>query len=77
MIFEKIKKILCDQLDIEEDSISMDSNIIDDLKADSLDIVDLIMSMEEEFDISFSDDDIDKFKTVGDIVHYIEKYINQ
>ena len=58
MIFEKIKKILCDQLDIEEDSISMDSNIIDDLKADSLDIVDLIMSMEEEFDISFSDDDM-------------------
>lgn len=75
MVFEKIKKILCDQLDVEEDSISMDSTITDDLGADSLDVVDLIMSIEEEFDIEFQDDKIDSVKTVGDIVHYIENCI--
>ncbi len=75
MVFEKIKKILCDQLDIEEESISMDSNITDDLGADSLDIIDLIMSIEEEFDIEFQDDKIDSIKTVGDIVHHIENCI--
>ena len=75
MVFEKIKKILCDQLDIEEESISMDSNITDDLGADSLDIIDLIMSIEEEFDIEFQDDKIDSIKTVGDIVYHIENCI--
>lgn len=73
MVFEKLKKILCDQLDIDQNSISMDSLIIDDLNADSLDIIDIIMSIEEEFDLDFQDDQIDNFKTVGDIVHHIEK----
>lgn len=72
MVFEKIRQILCDQLDLEEESVTMNSNIIEDLGADSLDIVDLIMSIEEEFDLEFKDDQIDKIKTVGDIVSFIE-----
>ncbi|MBP0979055.1 MAG: acyl carrier protein [Oscillospiraceae bacterium] len=73
MVFEKIKKILCDQLDVEEENITIESNISDDLGADSLDIVDLVMSIEEEFDLEFQDEQIDNFKTVGDIVNYIER----
>ncbi len=72
MVFEKIRQILCDQLDLEEESVTMNSNITEDLGADSLDIVDLIMSIEEEFDLEFKDDQIDKIKTVGDIVNFIE-----
>lgn len=72
MVFEKIRQILCDQLDLEEESVTMNSNITEDLGADSLDIVDLIMSIEEEFDLEFKDDQIDKIKTVGDIVSFIE-----
>ena len=75
MVFEKIKKILCDQLDVEEENITLESNISDDLGADSLDVVDLVMSIEEEFDLEFQDDQIDKFKTVGDLVNYIERYL--
>lgn len=73
MVFEKIKKILCDQLDIEEENIKMESDISDDLGADSLDVVDLIMSIEEEFDLEIQDNQIDDLKTVGDLVNYIEK----
>lgn len=72
MVFEKIRQILCEQLDLEEESVTMNSNITEDLGADSLDIVDLIMSIEEEFDLEFKDDQIDKIKTVGDIVSFIE-----
>lgn len=72
MVFEKLKRILATQLDIDEDSIYMESDIADDLGADSLDVVDLVMSVEEEFDVTFEDDEIEKFKTVSDIVRYIE-----
>ena len=72
MVFEKIRQILCDQLDLEEESVTMNSNIAEDLGADSLDVVDLIMSIEEEFDLEFKDDQIDKIKTVADIVSFIE-----
>lgn len=72
MVFEKIRKILCDQLDIEEEVVTMDSNISDDFGADSLDIVDLVMSIEEEFDIEIPDEQIENVKTVRDIVQYIE-----
>ena len=77
MVFEKIKKILSDQLNVNEKDISMDSNIINDLNADSLDIVDIIMSIEEEFDLELQDEQVDNFKTVGDIVHYIEGNLQQ
>ena len=75
MVFEKIKAILSEQLDIEEDSITMDSNLVEDLKADSLDIVELIMDLEQEFDMEIPDDDLPKVVVVRDIVSYIESKI--
>ncbi len=72
MVFEKVRDILCDQLDIEEEKVTMESIIIDDLGADSLDVVDLIMSLEEEFDVEIPDDEVESVKAVGDIVKFIE-----
>ena len=72
MVFEKVKSISIEQLDVEEDKVTMDAVIQDDLGADSLDIVDLVMSFEEEFDIEIPDDQVENIKTVGDIVKYIE-----
>lgn len=72
MVFEKVRDILVDQLDVEEDAVSLESSISEDLGADSLDVVDLIMSLEEEFDVEIPDEDIESIKTVGDIVKYIE-----
>lgn len=72
MVFEKICKILSDQLDVEESEISMETSIADDLGADSLDIVDILMSIEDEFNIEIPDDAIEKVKTVGDVVNYLE-----
>ena len=72
MVFEKIRSILCDQLDIEEQDVTMESNIAEDLGADSLDVVDLIMSIEDEFEIEVPDYQIENIKTVGDVVNYIE-----
>ena len=71
-LFEKVREILCDQLDLEEDNVTMDSDIIEDFEADSLDVVDLVMSLEDEFSIEIPDEQIENVKTVGDIVHYIE-----
>ncbi|MDD6283773.1 MAG: acyl carrier protein [Firmicutes bacterium] len=73
MVFEKIRDILCEQLDLEENQVSMDSNIADDLGADSLDIVDMLMSIEDEFEVEIPDEEIENIKTVGDAVAYIEK----
>ena len=72
MVFEKVREILCDQLDIAEEEVTLDSNIVEDFGADSLDIVDFVMSLEEEFDREIPDDDIEGIKTVGDVVSYIE-----
>ena len=74
-IFEQVKKILCDQLDLEEEQVNEDSEVIDDLGADSLDIVDLVMTLEEEFDTEIPDEAIENLKTVGDIVKYIEERV--
>ena len=70
MTFDKVKAILIDQLD--EDKVTMDASIFDDLGADSLDVVDLVMSLEEAFDIEIPDDQVENIKTVGDIVKYVE-----
>ena len=70
---DRIKKIIVDQLGIEEGKITIDSSFIDDLGADSLDIVELIMAFEEEFDIEIPDEDAEKIKTVGDAVNYLSK----
>ena len=72
MVFEKVKAILVDQLDVNEDSIALESSITDDLGADSLDVVDLVMSLEEEFDVEIPDEEIESIKTVEDIVRFIE-----
>ena len=72
MVFEKVRDILADQLDLEEDSITMDSSFIEDLGTDSLDLVDLVMSLEDEFGLEVPDDAIETMKTVGDVVRYIE-----
>ena len=72
MVFEKIRAILCEQLDVDESDVTMESNIAEDLGADSLDVVDLIMSIEDEFEIEVPDDQIEGIKTVGDVVNYIE-----
>ncbi|MGI5965334.1 MULTISPECIES: acyl carrier protein [Anaerotruncus] len=74
MVFEKVREILVDQLDVEEDAVTMEANISNDLGADSLDIVDLVMSLEEEFDCEIPDEEIENIKTVGDIVKYIEDH---
>lgn len=72
MVFEKVKTILVGQLGVDEDKVTMEASITDDLGADSLDVVDLIMSLEEEFDVEIPDEDVENMKTVGDIVKYIE-----
>ena len=72
MVFEKVRSIIAEQLDVEEDKVTMDAVIQDDLGADSLDIVDLVMNFEEEYDIEIPDDQVENIKTVGDIVRYIE-----
>ncbi len=71
-MFEKVKKIIAEQLGVEEDEIAMESSFIDDLGADSLDIVELIMALEEEFDLEIPDSEAEKISTVGDVVEYIK-----
>lgn len=73
MVFEKISKILCEQLELEESQIAMDSSITEDLGADSLDLVDLLMSLEDQFGLEVPDEDVEKIKTVGDLVRYVEE----
>lgn len=73
MAFETVKKIIMDQFDVSEEEITMETSVIDDLDADSLDIVDLLMAFEDEFDVKIPDEDVEELKTVGDIVRYIEE----
>ena len=73
MVFDQIKEILAEQLDLDESKITMDSDIVEELEADSLDVVDLVMSMEDTFGVEVPDEAIENFKTVGDIVRYIEE----
>lgn len=77
MIFDKIKNIISEQLGVEKDEITMDSSFIDDLGADSLDIVELIMALETEFDIEIPDEDAEKVTTVGDVVDYIKSHVEE
>ena len=77
MVFEKLKEIILDQLDVDEDEVTMDADFIDDLQADSLDITLLMKTISEEFDIAVEDDTVDKISTVGDAVEFIESYIKE
>jgi len=74
-VFEKIKEIIIDQLGVAETSVTMEASFIDDLGADSLDIVELVMALEEEFDIEIPDADAEKVVTVGDVVEYIKENV--
>ncbi len=74
MVFEKVQALLADQLNIEKDKVTTESNIINDLGADSLDVVEMLMTLEEEYSISVPDDVAMELKTVGDIVKYVEEH---
>ncbi len=68
---ERVKNLICDQLAVEAEKVTPTASFIEDLGADSLDIVELVMQMEEEFDLDIPDEDAEKMKTVGDVVKYI------
>ncbi len=74
-VFDKVKEIIVEQLGVAEDSVTTEASFIDDLGADSLDIVELIMALEEEFDIEIPDSDAEKVTTVGDVVEYIKENV--
>ena len=71
-VFESVQKILVDQLGVDEELVTMEANFIDDLNADSLDIVELVMAMEQEFSISIPDEEAERIKSVGDAVDFIK-----
>lgn len=72
MVLEKVKNILAEQFDVEEDSITAETNLQEDLGADSLDVVDLLMSIEDEFETEIPGEEVENIHTVGDLVSYIE-----
>lgn len=71
--FDRVKEVIVDQLGADEAAVTMDASFVDDLGADSLDIVELIMGLETEFDIEIPDEDAEKIRTVGDAVNYIKE----
>jgi acyl carrier protein len=75
-IFETVKAITAEQLDIDESLITMDSSFINDLEADSLDLVQLLMAFEDEYDMEISDEEAEEISTVGDAVNYIKENLN-
>ncbi len=72
MVFDKVKELIAEQLDVKADDITEASSIQDDLGADSLDVVDLVMALEDEFEVEIPEDQVENIKTVGDIVKFIE-----
>ena len=76
-MFEKIREIIADKLSINEDEITMDSAFLEDLNADSLDIVELIMALEDELDMEIPDEDAENFVTVGDVVRFVKSQVEE
>lgn len=74
MVFDKIRDIIVDQLSVDKSMVTMDTNLTKDLEADSLDAVEIIMAIEEEFDIEVPDEEAEKFQVVGDLVEYVEAH---
>jgi acyl carrier protein len=73
--YERLKKIVVEQLGVDEADVKPEASFVDDLNADSLDLVELIMSLEEEFGMEISDEDAEKIKSVGDAQEYIEEHV--
>ncbi len=73
---EKVKNIIVEQLGVDMETVTPEASFIDDLGADSLDIVELVMTMEEEFDLEIPDEDAEKIKTVNDVINYIKTKVN-
>lgn len=76
-MFEKVKAIIADKLSISEDQITMESTFLEDLNADSLDLVELMMALEDELDTEIPDEDTEKFSTVGDVVNYLKANVEE
>ena len=76
-MFEKVKALIADKLSINENEITMESAFIDDLNADSLDIVELIMALEDELDMEIPDEDAENFVTVGDVVKFVKSHVEE
>ncbi|GGN49590.1 MULTISPECIES: acyl carrier protein [Oceanobacillus] len=70
-VFERVKEIIVDRLDVEEEKVTLEASFKDDLEADSLDVVELVMELEDEFDMEIADEEAEKINTVGDAVNYI------
>lgn len=77
MVFDKVKDIIVEQLSVNEDEVTMEASFVDDLGADSLDVVEFIMALEEEFDIEIPDEAAEKVGTVGDVVEYIKSRVDE
>lgn len=75
MVFEKVKSILAEQLDADESELTMETNIAKDLGADSLDVVELLMTIEDEFSIEIPDEEIENIRTIGELTEYIQSNI--
>ncbi len=73
MVFEKVRVIICDQLELDEDAVTLESVLLEDLGADSIDLADLVMTLEDEFDMEISDEELENIRTVADIVKFIEE----
>ena len=74
-MLDKVKKIIAEQLDVELEKITLDTRLMDDLKADSMDLVEMVMAFEEEFNISIPDEDAEKMVKVSDVIAYLEKKV--
>lgn len=72
MVFDKVKEIIAEQLDVEVERVTMETSLMRDLEADSLDAVEIMMALEDEFEIEVPDEDAEKFTNIGDIVKYVE-----
>lgn len=76
MVFERIQKLICEQFVVDPEAVTMDTSFVDDLGADSLDVVELTMALEEEFSLpEVSDEELKKILTVGDLVEYVSRYV--
>lgn len=73
MVFEKVRAIICDQLELDEEVVTLDAVLLEDLGADSIDLADLVMTLEDEFDMEISDEELENIRTVADIVKFIEE----